>query len=77
MLTTTNHKPLVPLMNTRHLDQCPASCQRLLMHLPHFNARARHVPGKKLVIAEALSRKPLPYYSSDTATVEEFAEYVA
>ena len=73
----SDHKPLVPLMNTRDMDQGPIRCQRLLMRLLHFNARARHVPGKELVIADALSRKPLPYYSSDTSTVEEVAEYVA
>ena len=56
----TDHKPLVPLMNTKDLSETPLRCQRLLLRLLKFNATAKYLPGKEMLIADALSRCPMP-----------------
>ena len=53
----TDHKPLVPLLSTRTLDQLPPRIQRFRMRLMRFHLKEiKHVPGKQMYIADALSR---------------------
>ena len=52
----TDHKPLIPLLNTKSLADTPVSCQRLLMRLARFSPKAQYVPGKYMVVADALFR---------------------
>ena len=57
VIAETDHKPLVPLLTTRSLDEVPPRVQRLRMHLVHFHfTEVNHVPEKELYVADALSR---------------------
>jgi len=55
----TDHKPLVPLLGSRHLDELPPRIQRLRMRLMRFSYTISHVPGKDIATADVLSRAPV------------------
>ena len=42
----TDHKPLVPLLSTKSLDQVPIRVQRFRLGLMRFDFTVTHVPGK-------------------------------
>ena len=56
----TDHKPLVPLLGNKELDQLPPRVLRFRLRLARFDYLIVHVPGKFLYTADALSRDPLP-----------------
>ena len=51
----TDHKPLVPLLSTKRLDELPLRVQRFRMRLMRFQFSISLVPGKSLITADALS----------------------
>ena len=57
-LVETDHKPLVPLLNSKHLDDLPPRVLRFRLRLAKYEYVAQHVPGKFLYAADALSRAP-------------------
>lgn len=52
----TDHKPLVPLLGSRNLDELPPRIQCLKMRLMRFSFTISHVPGKEIATADVLSR---------------------
>ena len=54
----TDHKPLVPLLSTKILDELPIRVQRFKMRLMRYSFTISHVAGKSLTTADALSRAP-------------------
>ena len=54
----TDHKPLVPLLSTKNLDNLPPRVLRFRLRLARYNYDIQHVPGKLLYTADTLSRAP-------------------
>ena len=54
----TDHKPLVPLLTSKRLDELPLRVQRFRMRLMRFRYTVSHVPGKDVTTADALSLAP-------------------
>ena len=66
-----DHKPLIPLINTKNLVDAPIRCQRMLMRLMRYNATAVFVPGKQHLVPDYLSRHPLPTQDEISAVLQE------
>lgn len=72
----TDHKPLIPIINTKDLSDTPLRCQRMLMRLMRFKPQAVYIQGKDMVIADTLSRSPLKPEKEETVLQEEVTVYV-
>ena len=59
IIIETDHKPRVPLLGSKHLDDLPPRILRFRLRLARFDYIIQHVPGKLLVTGDALSRAPL------------------
>ena len=55
----TDHKPLIPLLSTKLIDELPIRIQRFRMRLMGFDFTIHHVSGKILYTSDSLSRSPL------------------
>ena len=58
----TDHKPLVPLLGPKNLDELHLRIQRFKMR---FSFTISHVPGRDLTTADVLSRAPLATSSTE------------
>ena len=51
----TDHKPLVPILSSKNLDNLPPRVLRFRLRLARFEYTIHHVPGKLLYTADTLS----------------------
>lgn len=73
----TDHKPLIPLLGRKLIDELPLQIQRYRMRLMKLSYQISHVAGKNLVIADTLSRAPVAQISAvDQQLTEEVDAYV-
>ena len=72
----TDHKPLVPLLGARRLDELPIRVQRFRMRMLRYHFTISHVPGKNLVVADTLSRAPESGESVQDCLEQEVEAYV-
>ena len=73
-----DHKPLIPLLNTKALTDAPLRCQRMLMRMMRYNAKALYVPGSQHCIPDCLSRQPVQCADADALDYQqELQDYVA
>ena len=63
----TNHKPLVPLLSSKHLDSLPPRVLRFWRWMAWFDYSIEHKPGKLLFPADALSRAPCSAATADNS----------
>ena len=70
-LIETDHKPLVPLLGTKHLDSLPPRILRFRLRLARFTYTIVHVPEKLLYTADTLSRSPSTSEQNDMRLQEE------
>ena len=73
----TDHKPLVPLLNTKNLEDLPIRVQRFKMRLMRFSFLVSYVPGKHLITADALSRAPLTDFPNSEEDLYKTADAYA
>ena len=66
----TDHKPLESILK-KPLHQAPLRLQRMIMSLQKYPITVHYKPGKELLVADALSRSPLP----EEAVELEFKKY--
>ena len=71
----TDHKPLVPLLGSKRLEELPLRVQRFRMRLMRYDFSISHVPGKELITADALSRAPVSAGVNDLD--EEVSAYIS
>ena len=76
----TDHKPLVSLLGSKHLDSLPPRILRFRLRLSRFLYDIQHTPGKLLYTADTLSRDPDTSESSEAESsskdVDRFAEAI-
>ena len=73
----SDHKPLIPILSTKHLDNLPPRVLRFRLRLAKFNYTIHHVPGKLMYTADALSRAPLVETDDPTDLPDEVVTFIA
>lgn len=79
IILETDHKPLIQILKSKNLDDLTPRLQRFRMRLMRYDYSVVYVPGKTLVVADALSRSPLHTNCESEELqleVENFVNYV-
>lgn len=71
----TDHKPLISLIKNKILCDAPVRCQRLLMRLMRYSPRVEYVPGKRMAVADTLSRDVLPMQGECNRLARDICAY--
>ena len=66
----TDHKPLIPILSSKHLNDLPPRVLRFRLRMARFEYSISHVPGRLLFTADALSRDPIPEHEPSTLQKE-------
>ena len=74
-LIESDHKPLIPILDTKQLDNLPPCVQRFRLRLARYDYIVEHVPAKYLYTADTLSRA-LVDESSDNSFQKEVVAFV-
>ena len=69
----TDHKPLVPLLSSKPLDNLPPRVLRFRLRMK-YNYSISHVSGKLLYTADALSRAPASGNHEDSTSLQNETE---
>ena len=71
-----DHKPLVPLLSIKRLDELPLRVQRFRMRMLRYCFTISHITGKNLIMADTLSRAPVPRKLEQDSLQSEVEAYV-
>ena len=74
ILIETDHKPLVPLLSSKHLDSLPPRVLRFRLRLMRFSFSIIHVPGKFMYTSDALSRAPVETADKNSTALQDEVE---
>ena len=73
-LIDSDHKPLIPLLNTKYLNHLPPQILHFRLRMARFNCSVSHIPGKLLNTADTLSRSPSFDVDESTKKLQDEAE---
>ena len=73
-IVETDHKPLIPILNNKSLQDMSPRIQRMRMCLLQYNFFATHIRGKDLIDADCLSRSPVDMPTEVEETAEKEVE---
>ena len=71
IIIESDHKPLLSLLNTKHLEDLPPRIMRFRLRLARFSYSVVHSPGKLMYTADTLSRAPRSIVDNDQTLEEE------
>ncbi|UYV75047.1 K02A2.6-like [Cordylochernes scorpioides] len=71
----TDHKPLIAIFTSKSLEDMTPRLQRLKMRMMRYSYQMSHIAGKKQIVTDMLSRKPMSKPHKDELE-EELSAYI-